>query len=393
MVDDFNKPLGQKEEKPSKQETGAGDAGKWSGRAGLMLGLIALGLIGWQYFKAPDKVPTEPAGEQIAKVEPAQKPDPDKAPAVENDEEVDEPVLGETGLTELEPNGSIAVPKLRPPEVKPQEIGLAHLPDPDLIEKGATGVIPKRGSDGRRPMDVYAREPDTTGNFGIARVVLIVGGIGISQTSSQAAIRDLPSAVTLAFAPYGNSLQRWMQTARKKGHELLLQVPMEPFGYPDNSPGAQTLVSSVSPEENQVNLHWLLSRTSNYVGVMNFQGAKLLSEPGPLRPIFDELSERGLLFVDDGTAGNSKSSDVANQSILAHTTAHVQLDQVRTRRDIAEKLDFLVTQAKRTGLAIGVSNGFSETIEMLAEFTKKANELGIEITPVSAIVEDPERDR
>ena len=242
-------------------------------------------------------------------------------------------------------------------------------------------------------MDVYAREPDTTGNFGVARVVLIVGGIGISQTSSQEAVRKLPGTVTLAFAATGNSLTRWMQEARKKGHELLLQVPMEAFGASGNRPGARIINTAASAEENLVNLHWAMSRITNYVGIMNYQGGKLLSEAGVLKPVFDEIAERGLLFVDDGSSGATQSEAVAAASLLPFARAHVLIDAKRTRQDIANQLEALVKEAKRTGIAIGVSNGYPETIDMMADFSQRANGLGVEITPVSAIVSDPERDR
>ncbi|WP_275428417.1 divergent polysaccharide deacetylase family protein, partial [Enterobacter cloacae] len=68
-----------------------------------------------------------------------------------------------------------------------------------------------------------------------------MGGLGMSQTGTQQAIAMLPAEVTLAFAPEGNSLIRWMQTARQNGHELLMQVPLEPFDYPRVNPGRNTL--------------------------------------------------------------------------------------------------------------------------------------------------------
>ncbi len=391
-MDELNRPLGQKPERPADSRKSVAD-GKLIALAGLTAGLLAIGLVGWQMFLAPKP---EPVIVQIEKkpetAAPAvQTPNPESVKTEPADEE--EETYSESGLNELKPNGSISVPKPRLPRVKPQEAGLAHLPDPDLIEEGATGGIPKRASDGRRAMDVYAREPNTTGNFGVARVVIIVGGMGVSQSGSQLAIRKLPPAVTLAFAPYGNSLNRWMQSARQKGHELLLQLPMEPFGYPQNSPGPHTIVSGVSAEENQVNLHWLLSRITNYVGVMNYQGGKILGDGDALKPVFDEIAERGLLFVDDGSVSNSKAGQAAAASVLPNTSVQIQIDAKRTRRDIAEQLEKLVLEAKRSGLAIGVSNGFSDTIEMIAEFAAQAGKLGIEITPVSAIVDDPERPR
>jgi len=397
-VNEFEKPLGQKPAKAPQSKTKVSAGGKWLGLAGLVTGLVAIGLVSWQMLAPPPKLPEI----VVAEHEPIangdlrnDKPDGDDTEDSADLEEssVNEGVDGGEGLTELEPNGSISIPTPRPPKAKPQEIGLAHLPDPGLVEEGATGIIPKRGADGRRAMDVYAREADTTGNFGVARVVLIVGGMGLSQTSSQAAIKKLPPSVTLAFAPYGNSLTRWMQEARKKGHELLLQIPMEPFGFPQNSPGPHTLSSTYGAEENEANLHWLMSRITNYVGVMNYQGGKILADETALMPIFGEIAERGLLFIDDGSSGNSKSADVAEASLLPFAGVQVQIDAKRTRRDIAEQIELLVREAKRTGTAIGFSNGFSETIDMLAEFSQKATALGVEITPVSAIVNDPERSR
>ena len=70
---------------------------------------------------------------------------------------------------------------------------------------------------------------------------IVIGGLGLSQTGTQQAIAKLPPEVTLAFAPQGNSIGRWMQEARRKGHEIVMQVPLEPFDYPNVNPGRNTL--------------------------------------------------------------------------------------------------------------------------------------------------------
>lgn len=300
-------------------------------------------------------------------------------------------------LTEIEPEGEIgehvAAPTKRPSSRElaqiRQKLTLAHIPDKQLSEQGATGIIPKRSPDGLRAMDVYSRPPLTEGNFGIARVVLIVGGMGISQSGTQQAIKQLPGEVTFAFAPYGNSLGRWMQAARRSGHELLLQIPMEPFGYPQNSPGIHTLRTDVSPEENFASLHWSMSRLTNYVGVMNYLGGKLMGDDKALRPVFNEIAERGLLFVEDGSINNSLGEETAKQSLLPYTKAHILIDRINSRAEIAKQLNLLAKEAKRTGLAIGIANAFPESIKMIAQFVSKAKELKLEITPVSAIVSDP----
>ena len=88
----------------------------------------------------------------------------------------------------------------------------------------------------------------------------------------------LPGAVTLALAPYGTDLKTTMADARAAGHELLLQVPLEPFNYPRTDPGPHTLTVDAAADENIDRLHWLMSRFTNYVGVVNYMGARFTGE-------------------------------------------------------------------------------------------------------------------
>ena len=105
--------------------------------------------------------------------------------------------------------------------------------------------------------------------------------------------------------------------AREKGHEVLLQVPMEPHDYPENDPGPQTLLSSLSAEQNVDRLHWLFSRMQGYVGVTNFMGARFTASDSALAPVLRELSKRGLIYVDDGSSPRSQAGQIAGANKLA----------------------------------------------------------------------------
>ena len=104
-----------------------------------------------------------------------------------------------------------------------QDPRMAAFPNDDLLEDSPYGRLPIIGPDGLRPMDQYARP--WSGARG-TRIAIVVSGLGLSQTGTQRAIKELPEEITLAFAASGNSLQRWMQEARRSGHEILLQVPI-----------------------------------------------------------------------------------------------------------------------------------------------------------------------
>jgi hypothetical protein len=155
--------------------------------------------------------------------------------------------------------------------------------DAGLLEPSQFGPLPRVSPDGRRPRDAYARRAPAA-TPGLPRVVLVVNGMGLSQTGTQSAIEALPEDVTLAFAPYGSSLQRWIDKARAQGHEVLLQIPLEPDGYPDQNPGEHTLLVSTDRHANEQDLHWILARATGYAGVMNHMGARFTSDDRALLP-------------------------------------------------------------------------------------------------------------
>jgi polysaccharide deacetylase 2 family uncharacterized protein YibQ len=264
----------------------------------------------------------------------------------------------------------------------------AHLPDRNLIENSPEGPLPKRGADGRRPADAYARP--WSGARG-ARVAIVIGGLAVSQTGTQSAISKLPPEVTLAFASQGNSIQRWMQAARQEGHEILMQVPLEPFDYPTVNPGRATLTVEASPQENIQNLHWALARTTNYTGVMNYMGGRFVADGQATGAMMAELGKRGLLYLDDGTSARSTAPDQAAKNGVPIATGDMVIDDARERGAILKKLDQLEATARAKGFAIGTGSAFDQTVDAVASWVNEAKKRGIEIVPISAVTTDSEK--
>jgi uncharacterized protein len=281
--------------------------------------------------------------------------------------------------------GSVTV---RDPSKLTQDPKLAHVPDPALMEKTQAGILPVRAKDGRRPFDVYARP--WSGSRG-AKVAVIIGGLGISQTSTQNAIRALPSEITLAFAPQGNSLSRWAQTARREGHEILLQIPMEPFDYPNVNPGRGTLLADADPRQNLEELRRSMGRFTNYSGVVNYMGARFTSDTAAFQPIMREITARGLMFVDDGTSARSQTVSLSEAAKGAYAMGDLVIDDVQDKEAILKKLEQLESSARASGSAIATGTAFDTTVEAVAAWAQEAKKRGIEIVGVSAVAHDSEK--
>ena len=97
-----------------------------------------------------------------------------------------------------------------------------------------------------------------------------------SGNSSTAPVDQRLLAPVRAVDPgLGRSIRGGLvERARTEDHEVLLQAPMEPFDYPDNDPGPQTLLTSLTPDQNIDRLHWQMSRFQGYVGILSYMGAR-----------------------------------------------------------------------------------------------------------------------
>lgn len=266
-----------------------------------------------------------------------------------------------------------------------QDPRVASQPIDALLENTPQGRLPIVGPDGTRPMEQYARP--WSGARG-TRIAIVVGGLGLSQTGTQRAIQQLPPSVTLAFASSGNSLQRWMQDARRAGHEILVQVPFEPFDYPANDPGPGTLLVKTSAKQNLDRLHVAMGEITNYTGVMNYLGARYLSDANALEPVLRDLQKRGLLFLDDGSSAQSKTAVIGKTIELPHAFGDMTIDTQLQKDAILKKLDELERIANRKGSAIGIASAFDESIDAIRQWSEEASRRGIEIVGVAALASE-----
>ncbi|MDP3256008.1 MAG: divergent polysaccharide deacetylase family protein [Bosea sp. (in: a-proteobacteria)] len=264
-------------------------------------------------------------------------------------------------------------------------VTLAPAPDNRLFERTRHGLLPKIGPDGATPAQVYARPagPPPAGKVA-GRIAILVGGLGISPTGTTDAIAKLPGQVSLAFAPYGTELERTVQRARGEGHEVFLQLPMEPFDYPDSDPGPHTLLTGPKSADNLERLHWALGRFTGYVGIVNFLGGRLTSDETALSPILRELAGRGLMVVDDGSSARSLLASSAARAQIPAMKIDRVVDMVARPDAIDKELAAIEAMARDQGVAVISASALPVSIERIARWTQTLEAKGLVLVPMSA---------
>lgn len=415
--DDLNQPLGQPQQPP-----GAPEPFNWR-RAALVVAAIAAGSGAGYLWVTDDGRGGEPqAVAQIRKTEPA----PQQLAANGGNAATPGKITVRSGMppgvaagSDPSPTGSIRVryddPRMTGPQAEqqsgvkvirrdggnapgamiiavPQNPGVSLTPAPDrrLVEKSAHGLLPKTGSGDEKARDIYARPvvvPDGL-QSNSPRVAIAIGGMGLSRTATRKALSRLPRAVTLAFAPYGPNLKAQVARARELGHEVLLQVPMEPFDLAGDGPGPRMLRTSQDKTRLRDNLHWMMARFPGYVGIANFLGAKFASEAKALTPVIAETGRRGLLYFDDGSSPRSLARNIARSLQVPFVRADVLIDAARDEKSIRAALTRLEALARSKGRAAGFANGLPDTVEAVAAFVRGLEKRGVMLVPVSSLAGD-----
>jgi uncharacterized protein len=355
--------------------------------------LVAAGFVGsavwavrapYPYAGEPIVTAAIPPPEELKTASTAPAPPQEEAPAEESiasEEVVDpEPIVKTQAPVSndfYQTEASIEVSPRRPLQVAPV---------PELVDTSSGAPLPRISASNKKPSDVYARlTPMGVLHSDRPKIAIMLGGMGLNPKLTKAATEDLPGDITFAFAPYGENLQAQVNKARANGHEVLLQLPMEPMGYPNNNPGPKTLLADADASANMDALHWHMSRFSGYTGITNYMGGRLLSTAPALKPVMAEIRKRGLVYLEDATTSLTASTDVAKEVDLPARHAQIVIDADPTPQSIASALELLENEAKTNGFAIGTGTGLEVTLDAVKEWTTQLRDKGILLVPVSAM--------
>ncbi len=291
---------------------------------------------------------------------------------------------GEVG--EIDSSGELRVAVVEAPEVsaRPSTPPLPRAPIQGLAEPGPNGPLPIVAANGRTPAAAYAR-PFTPAR-GRPMIAIVIGGLGFNAGATTQAIEELPPQVTLSFVPYAQNLQSWIDRARANGHEVLLELPMEPFDPDADDTGPQTLLAAASAQQNVTRLESLLSRGAGYFGVTNYQGARFATSAQASQPVVQALRRRGLVFISSGIGQRTALSVEAQRAGLANTAADRIIDARREAAAIDDQLLNLEALALQNQSAIGAGFAYPVTMEQVGRWARDIESRGYQLAPASAVL-------
>jgi polysaccharide deacetylase 2 family uncharacterized protein YibQ len=230
-------------------------------------------------------------------------------------------------------------------------------------------------------------EPSPSRTGGRPKIAIVIDDLGEDDHVSRELLHfDFP--LTFSILPFATHSKPLAIEAPRKRKEVILHLPMEPHGYPKVNPGEGALLEEMSNERLLRQLSRDIESVPNIKGVSNHMGSRLMEDSEKLKIIFSELKRRGLFFLDSRTTPQTLGLQTARLIGVKATERTLFIDPSPGDEKMKERLDQLMHFSLSTGIAIGIGHPYPATIKSLRELVQKIKEKGIEIVPLSELIDE-----
>jgi polysaccharide deacetylase 2 family uncharacterized protein YibQ len=255
---------------------------------------------------------------------------------------------------------------------------------PAVQAKKIEPALPPKKAEKRTPKKVEESPvPKPLGKTALVAIVIDDLGQDLKQAQE---ILSLRAKITLAIMPGLAQSKKIAEQARQHNREVLLHLPMEYKGK-NGKPAPGMLRSDMTPMEFLSTLSDDLGSVPGAVGVNNHEGSSLTENKEAMKFLMAELKARNLLFLDSFTSPKSVAHATAKEFGLKTAKRDVFLDNEGDNPAyIRKQLDELADLAKKYGKAVGIGHPHPVTISELRQWLAQSSAQGIEVVPVSRIV-------
>nr|WP_232016475.1 divergent polysaccharide deacetylase family protein [Paenibacillus baekrokdamisoli] len=166
---------------------------------------------------------------------------------------------------------------------------------------------------------------------------------------------ELPIPITVAVMPFMPTTKQDAELAHKRGHDVIVHMPMEPNrGKPEwLGPGA--LKASMSNEEIRKRVEDAIKEVPHAIGMNNHMGSKITADERIMRVVLTVIKEHGMFFLDSRTTFKTVIPKISAELGVPFLSNDVFLDDVYTMEHISRQMGVVKKQlaARERCIVIG----------------------------------------
>jgi polysaccharide deacetylase 2 family uncharacterized protein YibQ len=245
--------------------------------------------------------------------------------------------------------------------------------------------VPPRYGDYTAPVPVHVPKHRRRAVSGSGVVAIIIDDMGSSLQEARSLI-DIGVPLTFAIIPGLAKGKAVDALAHDNGYGIMIHMPMEPKGYPQQRLEYNGLLLSQSDDEIVRRLTSYFPLVPHATGANNHMGSRFTEDRQKMTLVMSVLKDHGMFFVDSVTSPSSVGMALAREAGVPAAARSVFLDNVQDVAAITAQLRQLADKARRHGAAVGICHPHRATIQALAQTLPVMREEGIRFVKVATLV-------
>ena len=269
--------------------------------------------------------------------------------------------------------------KSAPPEKEARAVtSVSRLPLP--VRPDPQAILSSASVPAVKPQVKVAPRPK-----GAGQVAIIIDDMGSSMQELQALL-SIKLPVTFSVIPSLAHAKGVAEAAHGAGAEVMVHMPMEPEGYPQQRLEKVGLLLAMENPEIARRVEGYFRSVPFAVGANNHMGSRFTQNAEKMDVVLKVLKGKGVFFVDSMTSPASVGYRTAQEMGLRTAARQVFLDNVQEEAAIGKQLEQVAAIARKKGQAIAIGHPHPSTIRALNSLMPELARSGITFVYASKIV-------
>lgn len=224
------------------------------------------------------------------------------------------------------------------------------------------------------------------------RPVIKHGSIAIVIDDMGASVKDaerllaINQPLTFAIIPGLAHSRQVAKVAHEKGRGVMIHIPMEPQGYPQQRLEKNGLLLSQSSGDIATRVEAFLQEIPHAGGANNHMGSAFTEHEDKMLPVLDVLKRKGMFFIDSKTSSKSVGYALAGRMGVRTGTRNIFLDNDQSVDKVKEQLRAAALMATKRGSVIAICHPHPGTIQALQELMPELQREGITFVAAAMLV-------
>lgn len=187
------------------------------------------------------------------------------------------------------------------------------------------------------------------------QVAIVIDDFGNGMKGTEE-ILSLPHRLTVAVMPFLPTTEKDAKLAYKKGHEVIVHLPMEPLHGKKSWLGPGAITTDLTDDEVRKRVNEAIDAIPHAVGMNNHMGSKVTADERIMRIILEVCHERGLYYLDSKTTGKSVVATLAKELSVPFLENELFFDEQYTTSHIIKQANLLMNKIEQDNEIIAIGH-------------------------------------